>query len=117
MAYVSRTIIVIAALQPLARALIVAQAGEAQAGILTVALSAAADPAGPAVAFIASGAIDESFAGLLVDAEALFAAVSALGAPVTLPQCQALIGSSTVVDVDQEPALATIARLGYALKT
>jgi hypothetical protein len=66
----------------------------------------------PATHYVSSGVIQPQFAGMLTDANAMYAAAQAAGASVTLAQCQALVANSTVQDTDAEGALDTLKRLG-----
>lgn len=113
MSYVMRTIIVTAADQALAQALASALAPDGAAGMLDTGLS----PTGqlPATHHIATGAIEAQFDAMLHDADAMFAAAQAASAPITLAQCQALVADSTVQDLHEEDAFATMARLGLQL--
>lgn len=106
---VFRTMIVPAALAPLARAL-AGGLSDRGAGMFEVGLSANA--AEPASHYVSTGMIDEAVAGLLTDAAALFAACNAAGAPVTMAQCTDLVSQSDVSD--QEP-FAAFSRLGLQL--
>jgi hypothetical protein len=108
--WANRTIIVRAADAPLARALAAGIAGPSGSGMFVVKFSATG--AAPATHYVSSGLIQPQFAGLLADANAMYAAAQAAGATVTLAQCQALLANSTVQDAGAESALATIARLG-----
>jgi hypothetical protein len=85
-------------------------AGEAGSGMWTTGLS----PTGaePATHYVSTGMIEDTFAALLVDADAMYAAAQEAGAPVTLEQCQALIAGSDVTD---EPPFDAFARLGLKL--
>ena len=112
MALVKLTMIVPAALTPLARGL-AAALSPAGAGMFTVPCAPIeADPRNrntrpgrEAVVYApqapthyaSSGFIEEEFAALVVDAQAMFAAVQTAGAPVTQEQCEALVSQSIVI--------------------
>ena len=113
MNWVQRTIIVPIALVPLAQALSAGIAGQAGAGMYITGL--ASTSAGPATYGVSSGCIEEQYAGLLTDANAMYAACQAAGAPVTLAQCQALVSQSDVSDLDIENPWSAFARLGLVL--
>lgn len=109
--YPQKTMILPAAVAPLARALAYAMAGEAAAGMWTVGLSA---DGGEATHYISSGAVGEEFNAALTDADALWQAVQAAGADavVSQAQCQTLVASADVSDLSSESALEAMARLG-----
>jgi len=108
--YAFRTLILPAAVTPLAQALAAGVSGPAGEGMWTTSLS----PTGstPASHYVSTGMIDAQFVGLLTDANALFAACQASGAAVTLKQCQALVTSA---DVNEQPPFDAFARLGLQL--
>lgn len=113
MSWVRYTIIVTAANQPLAQSLCAGLAGDSGAGMFTTALSASGQAA--ASHYISTGCIQQEFAALMQDANAMFAAAQQAGASVTLAQCQALVGDSTVQDAEIEGPFATMARLGLVM--
>ena len=77
----------------LARALAAGLDPVAGSGMFPTALY---DAQGQIAYYVSNGLIGEEFAALLDDPQALFAACEAVGAPVTLEQCQALLSSSIV---------------------
>jgi hypothetical protein len=97
---VHRTLIVAAQDQSLAQALTSGLAGEAGSGMFVVPLSATG--ASPASHYISNGMIDESFAGILGDADATFAAAQEIGASVTLDAIQGLY-SRAIIKADADP--------------
>lgn len=112
---VLRTLIVPASLVVQARNLGAALAPPG-AGMYSTGLSA--DGFAPASHYISSGMIGQSFAEILADPEALYAAAVA-GAQAqgitlteTLADCQALVAQS---DVSEEPPFDAMARLGLQL--
>lgn len=104
------TMIVPAALAPLARALAAGVSPVGGAGMFTAGLS----PTGqaPATHYCSTGVIDERFQPLLTNAALLHQACQAAGAQVTQAQCDALVSQS---DVSQEPPFEAFARLGLQL--
>lgn len=90
-----RTILIPAALAPLARAL-AAGLSAAGAGMFVRAMGKTAD--GPATFYVSSGLIGEDFATLIADADLLHAACLKAGAQVSLAQCQLLVSQSVVSD-------------------
>lgn len=90
---IRRTMVVPAALAPLARAL-AAGLSPGGVGMFTTGLS----PTGtePATHYVSSGLINPAFGGVMQSASALHAACVAKGANVTLAQCQALVSQSDV---------------------
>ena len=100
---IHRTMIVPAALAPLARAL-AAGLSPGGVGMFTTGLS----PTGaePATHYVSSGLINPAFGGVIQSAAALRAAVIAKGGTVTLAKCQALVAGSDVsggdVRIDSE---------------
>lgn len=106
---INRTIIIPAALAPLARALSVGMSAGG-VGMFETPLYTGAE----ITHYVSSGWIDEAFDVVLSDADALFAAC---GGAATLEQCQALTGTSEVADCDIESAQATFDRLGVTLGT
>lgn len=100
MSWVNRTMIIPAGVQPLAQGLAAGLAGDAGAGMWVTGLSPTG--AAPATHYVSTGMIDENFAAMLADADAMFAAAQAAGAPVTLAQCQALVNNSDVSDGTRE---------------
>lgn len=107
MANINRTIIVTAALAPLARALAAAQS-PGGVGMFETPVYTGAN----LTHYVSSGLIDERFGALLGDADLLFAAA---GGAATLSQCQALVSTSVVVDCDVEGAHATLDRMGVTI--
>lgn len=93
-----QTLIVTAALTPLARALAAGLSPTGGAGMFATGLSSNGEE--PASHFVSSGHIDNKIAELLTDAEALHAACVAAEASVTLTQCEALVSTSDVSDED-----------------
>lgn len=111
MAWVSRTIIVPDAAVAAARAACEALAGAGGSGMYTVPLS----PTGelPATHWVSSGAIDQEFADLLTNPDALSAIATAAGLdPVPL---LAIVAASDIADLAAEPIDATLARLGLQI--
>ena len=108
--YVHRTMIVPAALAPLARALAEWLEPVAGAGMWETGLSPTGEA--PPTHFVSAGMIEDVFADLIVDAEAMHQACVAAGAQVTLEQCRKLV---TLSDVSDEPAFDAFARLGLML--
>jgi hypothetical protein len=107
MNWVSRCMVVPSNLQPLAQGLAAGLAGEAGSGMWTTGLSTTA--AAPATHYVSTGMIDDTFAALLSDPAAMYAAAQTAGASVTLAQCQSLVSQS---DVSDEPPFEAFARLG-----
>lgn len=103
------TMVVQAELAPLARAL-ASGLTHAGVGMFTTPLS----PTGsePATHYISSGAIEPQFTEAIATAEGLFAACQAVGAPVTLEQCRALVDGS---DVSMEPPFDVLDRMGLSI--
>lgn len=112
MSWQFHTLIVPAALAPLARALAAGLEPVAGAGMFNSALSAYGTE--PASHYVSTGMIDDAFAPLLQDAAALHAACVAAGADVPLAQCQALVSQS---DVSEDAPFDAFARLGLQLVT
>lgn len=90
---IARTMIVPAALAPLARAL---AAGLSPGGVGMWRTGLSPTGAEPATHYVSSGLINPAFGGVLADASVLHAACVAKGATVTLAQCQALVAGSDV---------------------
>lgn len=90
---IMRTMIIPAALAPLARAL-AAGLSPGGAGMFTVGLSPTGEE--PATHYVSSGLISGAFENVMTDASLLHAACVAKGATVTLEQCQALVSQSDV---------------------
>lgn len=107
MTYTFRTMIVPAALAPLARALAAGLSPEAGAGMWQVAL--APDGATEPTHYISTGMIDEQFVGAVSDAAILYAACQSAGAEVTQAQCDALVAQS---DVSADAPQGAMDRLG-----
>lgn len=108
--YVHRTMIVPASLAPLARALAVSLEPVAAAGMWETGLSPTGEA--PATQYVSAGMIEDVFAALVVDAQAMHRACVAAGARATLEQCQQLVALS---DVSDEPAFDAFSRLGLIL--
>lgn len=113
MSWVNRTVIVTAADQALAQSLTAGIAGPSGAGMFTTALSPSG--AAPATHYISRGLIFQSFASLMLDANAMFSAAQAAAVAVTLAQCQTLVSDSVVQDAEAEGPFATMARLGLKM--
>lgn len=120
--YVHRTMIIPAPLVELARNLAVGLAGEPASGMWETGLSPTGEE--PATHYVSSGMIEDTFAEMIVDAEAMHAATVAAGVEVPLEHLQALVTTSTVTDgtfLDEEGNLQsegphqTFARLGLQL--
>lgn len=109
MSWAFRTMIVPAALVPLARAL-AACLSPAGTGMFEVGCSA--DGSAPATHYISTGMIQVQFAEAISDASALHAACLGAGASVSSSQCQALVSAS---DVSNEQPFDALARVGLAL--
>jgi hypothetical protein len=109
-AYTFRTMVVPASLVSLAQELAAGLSGDAGAGMWTTGLSPTG--AAPATHYVSTGMIGTEFAGMLTDADTLYAACQAAGAAVTLEQCQALVTNS---DVSEEAPFDAFARLGLKL--
>ena len=109
---VFRTMVVPAALTPLARAL---ASGISPIGG-TFMFEAGLQPVGGGeiTHYCSTGFIGPEFAEYIADADALYAACVAAEAPVTLAQCQALVEQS---DVSEEPPFVAFDRLGLVLLT
>ena len=121
MADINRTMIVPAALAPLARAL---AAGLSPGGVGMFVTELSPTGAKPATHYVSSGLINPAFGGVMQDAALLRAACVAKGANVTLAQCQALVSGSDVsgdvlIDEDGREYVETpwdaFARLGVRL--
>lgn len=112
MSTVFLTMIVPAALAPLARAL-AAGLSPAGAGMFVVPLS----PTGelPATHYVSSGGIQQEFADAIASGDALYAACQAAVAPVTLEQCNALVAQSDVTDLAVETPWQSFERLGLQM--
>lgn len=110
MAYVHRTIILPAAITANCQQLSEALSGPAGAGMWTTGLSAAGSL--PASHFISSGMISEEFAAMIADPDAMFAACESAGLPVTLAQCQSILGAA---DVSADEPFAALDRVGLKL--
>lgn len=106
-----RTIIVPAALAPLARALAAGIAGESGAGMWERGLSPTGDA--PATHYISAGLVWPQFAALLADPAGI---VAAAGGAVSLDQAQALV-SASIVTTDPAEAALTAAGLQYVRAT
>lgn len=109
MSWSHRTMIVPAALAPLARAL---AAGLSPAGEGMFVVGAAPTGAGPATHYISTGPIQPQFAAAIADADVLYAAAAAAGAPITFDACAALVAQS---DVSTDAPRDALARLGLVL--
>jgi hypothetical protein len=106
---IHRTMIVPAALAPLARAL---AAGLSPGGVGMWVVGLSPTGAEPATHYVSSGLIAPQFGGVMQDAGALHAACVAAGASVTLAQCQALVSQS---DVSGGDPFGAFERLGLKL--
>ena len=106
---IKRTMIVPAALAPLARAL---AAGLSPGGVGMWRTGLSPTGAEPATHYVSSGLINPAFGGVMQSAAALHAACVAKGAQVTLAQCQALVSQSDVSEGDPRDAFA---RLGLKM--
>lgn len=109
MTWAFRTMIVPAALAELARAL---AAGLSPAGVGMFTSGLSADGSEPSTHFVSTGKIEDTFAPLLQDGAAMYAACVAAGANVSQAQCDALVAAS---DVSEEPPFDAFARLGLQL--
>lgn len=109
---IMRTMIIPAALAPLARAL-AAELSPGGVGMFTTGLSPTGEE--PATHYVSSGLINGEFDGVMQDANALHAACVAKEAPVTLAQCQALVAGSDVSGADGETPWDAFERLGLKL--
>jgi hypothetical protein len=110
MSWVDRCMVIPSSLQPLAQGLAAGLAGASGAGMWTTGLSA--NGQAPASHYVSTGMLDDTFAALLADPDAMFAAAQAAGAAVTLAQCQALVSGS---DVSDEAPFDAFARLRLQL--
>lgn len=110
MSWVFRTMIVPAQYVDLANALASGLAGEAGDDMWGTWLSP--DGGAPATHYIASGMIEDTFASLIADPAALYAACQQAGAQVTPDMCTALVEASHVSDLDPRDA---IARMGLVM--
>lgn len=108
MAWVSRTIIVPDAAVAAARAACEALAGAGGSGMYTVPLSPTGEA--PATHWASSGAIDQDFADLLSNPDAL--SVVATSAGLDPAPLLAVLAASDVSDLDVESWPDTLARLG-----
>ncbi|GLT22695.1 hypothetical protein GCM10007933_21550 [Zoogloea oryzae] len=108
MTWVNRTIIVPSPFVDAARAACEALAGAGGSGMYTVPLSASGEL--PATHWASSGPIDQDFADLLANPDALAAVATSAGLdPATL---LAVLAASDVSDLDVESWPDTLARLG-----
>jgi hypothetical protein len=110
MAYVHRTLILPAAITANCQQLSEALSGPAGAGMWTTGLSA--DGASPATHFISSGMISEELAAVIAEPDVMFAACESAGLPVTLAQCQSILGAA---DVSEDEPFAALGQLGLKL--
>jgi hypothetical protein len=110
MAYVHRTLILPAAITANCQQLSEALSGPAGAGMWTTGLSA--DGNLPASHFISSGMISEEFAAMIAAPAVMFAACESAGLPVTLAQCQSILGAA---DVSADEPFAALTRLNLKL--
>lgn len=124
MSYIKRTLIVTAQHVPLARSLAAHLAGPPGDGMWLTGLSA--DGQEPATHYVSSGPVGAEFGPMLTDAAALHGAVTAAldtgmqvpqSTGVTLADCEALVESSTVVDLADESPHETFARLGLQIRS
>lgn len=121
---IKRTMVVPAALAPLARAL---AAGLSPGGVGMFVTGLSPTGAEPATHYVSSGLIKPAFGGVMQSASALRSAVVAKGGTVTLAKCQALVAGSDVsggdvlIDDDGREYIETpfqaFARLGLKLIT
>lgn len=110
-----RTMIVTAANQVMAQTIAATLApGGSGSGMWTTSLSATGNL--PATHYVSAGLIQQEFADLMDDANALFAACQAAGLPYTLLQIQGLLSTSTVKKSAGTPdPLADLASLGLKI--
>ena len=107
---VFRTLIVPAALAPLARALAAGLSPDGGNNTFATGLSPTGEA--PATHYVSTGHIGERFAECIADAESLHAACVEAGANVTLAQCEALVSTS---DVSEEEPFVAFARRNLQL--
>lgn len=90
--------IVLADDAPLARALASELAGEPGSNMWAIALS----PTGqlPTTHYISTGLIQQEFAAMMADANAIYAACQQIGSATTLADIQALLASSDITGAD-----------------
>lgn len=112
MSYVHRTMIVPAALTPLAQGLAPGLAGSAGDGMWTTGLSPTG--AAPATHYVSAGMIEDTFVAVLTDANLMHQMASDAGSTVTLADCEALVSGS---DVSEDEPFAAFARLSLQLTT
>ena len=107
MRYVHRCIIVPAEQSELARVLCETLAGPGGSGMFTTPLS----PTGqePVTHYISSGMISIEFAAMISDPQVMLAGCEAMGLPVSIEQCEAILGAA---DVSEDSPFAAMARLG-----
>lgn len=105
--YVQRCMIVTAANQAFAQSLCVGLAPDTGKNMFITGLS----PTGavPATLYITEGMIQDTFAALMADANALYAACQQAGIPATLAQCQNLLAQS---DISTDKPFVAMSRLG-----
>lgn len=110
MAWVHRCLIVPAALRDTCAALCEQLAGQGGTGMFTVQLA----PVGETVPthYISVGMIEDTFAYLLANPEALAQACQQAGLSVTLAELQAILAAC---DVSEDQPEAAMARLGLVL--
>lgn len=110
MTYVHRTLIIPAAITPTCQQLSVALSGEAGSNMWLTGLS----PTGaePPTHYISSGMITEEFATMIADPQVMFDACTAMELPVTLEQCQGILG---MADVSEDGAFEAMDRLGLKM--
>ena len=110
MAYIHRTLIIPAAITPTCQQLSEALSGPAGSGMWITPLS----PTGelPASHYISSGMITDDFAFMVSSPAVMFAACTEAGLPVTLAQCEAILGAA---DVSEEDAFTAMDRLGLKM--
>ena len=114
--YVKRTIIVRAELEVLATSLIAALAGENQRRTLSVELVSANNQNGRVLAFAGSGLIDAKFTEVLTDADIMFALCQQNEISVTLEQCETLVNTSIIRDLELESWQTTLSENGLCVK-
>jgi len=107
MTYVHRNIIIPADITANCQQLSEALGGPAGANMFITGLST--DGTSPATHFISSGMIFEEFAAVLADPAVMFAACEAAGLPITLAQCQAILGAADVTEQGPFEALSRLA--------
>ena len=110
MSYVHRCIIVPAAITSTCQQLSEALSGEGGAGMWKTGLSATG--AEPATHYISSGMISIEFAAMISDPQVMLSGCEAMGLPVTIEQCEAILGAA---DVSEDMPFAAMERIGLVL--